>query len=174
MTETIDLKKYLRDIPDFPKPGILFKDITTLLIDSVAFNAALDQMEAYIKPLQPDVISGIESRGFIFGAPLADRLHLPFVPIRKKGKLPADTLCVTYDLEYGSDTIEVHRDAVKKGDRYVIVDDLLATGGTAAAAAELIESGGGIVENLLFLVELADLAGRDRLKEHSIHSLLIF
>ncbi len=159
----MDLKAAIRDIPDFPKPGIVFKDITTLLKDPAAFRAALDAFTASARKLGVDAVCGIESRGFIFGAPLADRLGLPFVPVRKKGKLPAGTYRVTYDLEYGTDSIEIHRDALAPGARALLVDDLLATGGTAAAACDLIRKAGGKVAAAFFVVELEFLAGRKKL-----------
>lgn len=170
----MDLNLLIRDVPDFPKPGIVFKDITPLLGDAAGFKAALNQLAARLEGIEFDALAGIESRGFIFAAPLAERLNLPFVPIRKKGKLPADTLKITYDLEYGTDTIEVHRDAVTPGRRFIIVDDLLATGGTAAAAARLLEDGGGKVAACLFLVELSFLDGRKRLGDMRVESELIY
>ncbi len=161
--ELESLRALVRDVPDFPRPGIVFKDITPLLGDPAAFKATLAGLEALARKLTPDRIVGIESRGFIFGAALADRLGLGFSPIRKLGKLPYKTDRVQYDLEYGSGTLEAHVDAVKKGERVLVVDDLLATGGTAWAAAQLVERQGGVVVGYLFAIELAFLRGRKRL-----------
>lgn len=166
------LKKYIRDIPDFPKKGILFKDITTLLKDAEAFKKALDILYIRYKDKKIDKVVAIESRGFIFGGALADRLGAGFVPVRKKGKLPAETISVTYQLEYGSDTVEVHRDAIKRGERILLIDDLLATGGTASGAAELIEKMGGEIVEIAFLIELEFLRGRDKLKDYEVFSIL--
>lgn len=168
----MDLAKIIRDVPDFPKPGILFKDITTLLKDPAAFRETLDRFEAEARKLRIDAVAGIESRGFLFGAPLADRLRLPFVPVRKKGKLPAETVGMTYALEYGTDTIEIHKDALGGGSRILVVDDLLATGGTARAAADLIVKGGSAVAGLFFMIELDFLKGRDKLAPHPVVSLV--
>ncbi len=151
----IDLKTYIRDVPDFPLPGVLFRDITPLLRTPGAFNAALDAMTAYVESRSVDAIVGIESRGFLFGAPIAERLALPFVPVRKPGKLPAAHMSVEYSLEYGNSQLDIHADALARGDRAIIVDDLLATGGSAHAAAKLIELLGGVVDSALFLIELA-------------------
>jgi adenine phosphoribosyltransferase len=168
----IDLKPYIRDVPDFPSPGILFRDITPLLQSPGAFNAALDEMTGYIESRAVDVVVGIESRGFVFGAPIAQRLALPFVPVRKPGKLPAARMSVEYSLEYGNGQLDIHADALARGDRAVIVDDLLATGGTAHAAAKLIELLGGVVDSALFLIELAPLGGRGRLAGYDVHVLV--
>ena len=170
----MDLKKFIRDVPDFPKPGILFKDITTLLKSPPAFEKTIDEMVENIKKLDIDVsaIAGIESRGFIFGSVIAYKMSLPFILIRKKGKLPAETYSETYELEYGNDTIEIHKDSISKDDNFVIVDDLLATGGTASAATSLIEKNGGNVALLLFLIELDELKGRQKLKNKNIKSLI--
>ncbi len=168
----LDIKPYIRDIPDFPQPGILFRDITPLLRDPAAFNAALDQMAGYVRSRSADAIVGIESRGFLFGAPLAQRLALPFVPVRKPGKLPAAHMSVEYSLEYGNSQLDIHADALARGERAIIVDDLLATGGSAHAAAKLIELLGATVDSALFLLELAPLGGRDELAAYHVHSLV--
>lgn len=169
------LKALIRDVPDFPKPGILFRDITTLLKDGRRFQDAIDDMVALVKTLGPvDLVVGIESRGFVLGTPLALRLGTGFVPVRKKGKLPAKTYQVTYDLEYGTDTLEIHRDAVAPGQRVLIADDLLATGGTAAAACRLVEQAGGIVGGIVCLIELNDLRGRDRLKPYEVRAAISY
>ncbi len=170
----MDLKDKIRDVPDFPKPGIIFKDITPLLQDPAYFRYTLDQMVSQIDGKPVDVVVGIESRGFIFGAPIADRLGAGFVLVRKMGKLPAATISADYDLEYGTNTIEMHQDAIKPGQRVLIVDDLLATGGTVGATASLVERLGGKVAGLLFLIELDFLNGRDRLKDYDVHALLKF
>ncbi len=166
------LKRFIREVPDFPKKGILFYDITTLLKEKVGMAKLIDALSEYYLDQQVDVVAGIEARGFIFGPALAYRLNAGFVPIRKPGKLPAATARWTYDLEYGNDTLEIHRDAVQPGQRVVIVDDLLATGGTAQATVKLIESLGGQVTSLAFVVELDFLKGRERLKGYDVLSLL--
>ena len=169
------LKALIRDVPDFPKPGILFRDITTLLKDGRRFQEAIDTMVALVDTLGPvDLVIGIESRGFVLGTPLALRLGSGFVPVRKKGKLPAKTYRVTYDLEYGTDTLEMHQDAVTAGARVLIADDLLATGGTAAATARLVEQAGGIVAGMVFLIELSDLHGRERLKPYEVRAAITY
>jgi len=164
----------IRDIPDFPKSGILFKDITPVLSDAAAFQEVMDRFVAQAQGLSPDLIVGVESRGFLFGAPLALALGVGFVPIRKVGKLPAETIQEEYALEYGTAAVEVHRDAVRPGQRVLIVDDLLATGGTAAAAAKLVEKLGGKVAGFSFLIELEFLAGRQALSGYDVHSLLTY
>ena len=168
----IDLAAHIRDIPDFPKPGILFKDITTLLKDGDAFAAAIDGLLAKIGKRPIDAVVGMESRGFIFAAPIAYKLGVGFVPVRKLGKLPAQTIRATYDLEYGSDSLEMHRDAIEKGQKVLIVDDLLATGGTARATAELVKRLGGEVHALAFLIELVALKGREKLAGYDIATLI--
>jgi adenine phosphoribosyltransferase len=168
----IDLKQHIRDIPDFPQPGVLFRDITPLLRDPDAFRAALDAMAAFAVPRDATAIVGIESRGFLFGAPLAARLALPFVPVRKPGKLPADRMSVEYSLEYGDSRLDIHADALNRGDRAIVVDDLLATGGSAHAAAKLVELLGATVDSMIFLIELAPLGGRDRLAGYDVHALI--
>lgn len=167
-----DFQRLIRDIPDFPKQGILFKDITPLLRDAKALHGALEALEAHHRADRIAAIAAVESRGFIFGAALAIRLGAGFIPIRKPGKLPHDKLSETYALEYGTDTIEIHRDAIGRGDRILIIDDLLATGGTARAAASLVRKLGGDVVGATFLVELAFLGGRARLEGIPVFSLV--
>jgi len=157
------LKSKIRHVPDFPKPGILFYDITTLLRDPVGLTQSVEGLAEPFKDHQIDLVAGIESRGFILGAAVADRLHTGFVPVRKPGKLPSTTIRESYDLEYGSDSLEIHSDAIEKDQRILIVDDLLATGGTAAAALSLLRKAGGNVVGLAFLLELEFLKGRKRL-----------
>lgn len=166
------LKQRIRHVPDFPKPGILFYDITTLLQDPEGLQMAIDQMAAPYLDKNIDVVVGIESRGFIFGTAVADRLKAGFVPVRKPGKLPATTQKASYSLEYGTDSLEIHDDAVSQGQRVLIVDDLLATGGTAAATAGLVRGLGANLVGLQFLIELAGLRGRDRLKNEHVASVL--
>lgn len=166
------LKSRIRHIPDFPKAGILFYDITTLLQDPSGLKLAIDSLVQPFAGAGIDLVVGVESRGFIFGAAVADRLGAGFSPVRKPGKLPSTTVRTSYELEYGSDTLEIHDDAVKKGQRVLIVDDLLATGGTAKATAELVQRLGGDVHALAFLIELVGLKGRDRLTGHTLHSVL--
>jgi adenine phosphoribosyltransferase len=166
------LKKSIRDIPDFPKKGIIFKDITTLLKDKVRFREAVDAIAAEYKEKKVDFVLSIEARGFIFGAAVAYKLGAGLVPVRKKGKLPFKTHSVTYDLEYGKDTLEIHQDAFKKGDRILIVDDLLATGGTTAAVIDLVEKMGGEIAGLAFVIELLPLKGREKLKGYPVLSLV--
>jgi adenine phosphoribosyltransferase len=168
----IDLKKMIREVPDYPKPGILFYDLTTLLKDKVGFAGLLDLMYKHCKDQKVDLVAGIEARGFIFAPAMAYRLKAGFIPIRKPRKLPAKTASVSYALEYGTDTLELHEDAVQRGQRVLLCDDLLATGGTAAAAVELIRSLGGIVTGANFAVELNFLKGRDRLPGLDVFSLL--
>lgn len=160
----MDLRHIIRDVPDFPKPGILFKDITPVMENPAAFRAALDGMEGLLGEVEFDALCAIESRGFIFGAPMGLDLDKRLVLMRKAGKLPAETRAVTYDLEYGQATLEMHVDSLKQGDRVIIVDDLLATGGTAVAAAQLVADAGGIVAGFLFMVELEFLTGRAKLE----------
>lgn len=164
--------RYIRAIPNFPEPGILFRDITPLLAEPSAFAHALDWLTAQCDGA--DAVVGIESRGFILGAPIAQRLNRPFVPIRKAGKLPADTIARSYDLEYGSATIEMHSDALSSGARVAVVDDLLATGGTAEASLQLLIQAGADVAAVAFLIELEALNGRDRLLPHDIVSMLVY
>ncbi|HZS42359.1 MAG TPA: adenine phosphoribosyltransferase [Polyangia bacterium] len=165
------LMKHIRDVPDFPKPGILFKDVTPLLGHGPAFRLCIDLLVERVQNAKPDLIIGIESRGFIFGAALADRLSVGFAPVRKPGKLPFRATRETYTLEYGTDALEMHEDAVD-GRRCLIVDDLLATGGTASATARLVERLGGRVEGFAFVIELDFLSGRARLGERTAHALI--
>jgi adenine phosphoribosyltransferase len=169
-----ELKAKIRHVPDFPKPGILFYDITTLLQDKEGFHAAIDSLALPFKDERIDIVVGVESRGFIFGAAVADRLGAGFSPVRKPGKLPSTTMNVTYDLEYGTDTLEIHHDAVARGQRVLIVDDLLATGGTAKATCELIRRLGGDVRALAFLIELSFLPGREKLAGERLHVSLTY
>ncbi len=163
MSKSIDLKKHIRSIPDFPKPGILFYDISTLLAHAKAWHATIERMADMLRPYKPDVLAGIESRGFLLAAPLALALGTGFVMMRKQGKLPGTTVRHTYALEYGTDTIEIQNDAIRKGARVVLVDDLLATGGTLAAAVKLLEQVGGVVPAAACVIELTFLEGRKRL-----------
>lgn len=167
-----DLKKYIREVPDFPKPGINFYDITTLLQDARGLRETVDRFCWCFLDHQVDKVVGMESRGFLFAPVLACSLNAGFVPVRKPGKLPSNKVSHSYDLEYGSDTLEMHEDAVLPGENVLIVDDLLATGGTAAATVQLVESVGGVVAGLGFVIELAFLEGRDKLGEHSVVSLI--
>jgi adenine phosphoribosyltransferase len=167
-----NLKSKIRHVPDFPKAGILFYDITTLLQDPAGFRLAIDSLTLPFIDKGIDVVVGIESRGFIFGSAVADRLGAGFSPVRKPGKLPSTTMRASYDLEYGSDSLEIHDDAVTKGQRVLIVDDLLATGGTAKAASDLVTRLGGDVHALAFLIELVGLNGRDKLAGQTLHSVL--
>jgi len=166
------LKSRIRHVPDFPKPGILFYDVTTLLRDPQGFKLSIDSLTAPFEGQGIDIVVGIESRGFILGAAVADRIRAGFVPVRKLGKLPAQTIRATYDLEYGTDSLEMHRDAIEPGQRVLIVDDLLATGGTARATAGLVSELGGNIHALAFLIELVALNGRDKLQGHNLHVVL--
>ena len=168
------LEEYVRSIPDFPEPGIIFRDITTILQDADGLQLAIDTMQDCLKDVDVDVIVGTESRGFIFGVPIAYNLHKPFVPVRKKGKLPCETVSKSYDLEYGSATIEMHKDSIKPGQKVALVDDLIATGGTIEAAIQLIGELGGEVVKVVFLMELAGLKGRERLKGYDVASVLCY
>ncbi|MBQ3001875.1 MAG: adenine phosphoribosyltransferase [Bacilli bacterium] len=167
-----DFSKYIADVPNFPIEGILFKDITPLLADGEAFKQAINVISDFAKSLGADVIAGPESRGFIFGCPVATSLEVGFVPIRKPNKLPRETVSATYDLEYGHNTLCMHKDAIKKGQKVVLVDDLLATGGTIKAATSLIESLGGEVVGIAFLIELEELKGREALASYNVFSIL--
>jgi adenine phosphoribosyltransferase len=171
---TFDLATLIRPIPDFPKPGILFRDITPLLANPQGLNAVTDQFAIACDTLAPDLILGIESRGFIFGTPLAARLGVGFVPARKPGKLPAATYSAEYELEYGTDRLEIHQDAIASGQRVLIIDDLIATGGTAAAVAQLVATAGGILVGFGFVIELTGLGGRAKLPDVPIVSLLSY
>ncbi|MDR3611389.1 MAG: adenine phosphoribosyltransferase [Ignavibacteriaceae bacterium] len=168
----MDLKQFIRDVPDFPKKGIVFKDITTLLKNPDALKLTLNILYDKVKDMKIDKVVGIEARGFIFGAMLAEKLNAGFVPARKPGKLPAAVTKQSYELEYGTDTIEIHKDAISKGDRVLLHDDLLATGGTAKAACELIEKLGGNLVQTLFIIELDFLNGREKLKNYKVDSLI--
>ena len=170
----MDLKALIRDIPDFPQPGNLFRDITPLLGNPEGLETVLAWLEADVGERNVGAIVGIESRGFLFGSPLANRLGLPFVPVRKPGKLPAARMSVEYSLEYGQRRLDIHEDAVSPGTRAYIVDDLLATGGTALAAAKLVEMIGGVVAGMGFVIELQDLDGRTRLEGYPVTSLVVY
>ena len=170
----VDLGALIRDVPDFPKQGILFKDITTLLKDGPAFHQAIDLLSERLGPYPADLVVGMESRGFIFAAPIAYLLGVGFVPVRKLGKLPGQVISTEYDLEYGTNTLELHSDAISPGDPVLIVDDLLATGGTVSATIELVERLQGKVVAVAFLVELRALAGRERLGDYEVISLIQF
>ncbi len=166
------LKDYVVTVPDFPEKGVMFRDVTSVLEDAEGLHLAIDEMQKCLEGLDFDVIAGVESRGFIFGMPIAYNLKKPFVPVRKAGKLPRETVSRTYDLEYGQATIEMHTDSIKPGQRVVIVDDLIATGGTVAAAAKLVEALGGEVVRILFLMELEGLEGRKRLSNYDVASVI--
>ncbi len=168
------LEEYVRSIPDFPEPGIIFRDITTILQDPDGLHLAIQSMQDKLKYTEFDVVVGTESRGFIFGVPIAYNLHKAFVPVRKKGKLPCETVSMEYDLEYGSAVIEMHKDSIKPGQKVVLVDDLVATGGTIEAAIKLVEELGGEVVKVVFLMELAGLKGRERLKGYEVESVLCY
>ena len=166
------LEEYIRSIPDFPEPGIIFRDVTSVLQDPDGLQLAIDSMQKCMEGLDVDVIVGLESRGFLFGAPIAYNLHKPFVLVRKKGKLPCETISRSYDLEYGSAEIEIHKDAVKPGQKVVLVDDLIATGGTVEAAARLVEDLGGEIVKIVFLMELEGLKGREKLQKYDVASVV--
>ena len=167
-----NLKALIREVPDFPKPGILFYDITTLLKDPVGLHGSVDSLAEHYLGQVIDRVVGIEARGFIFAPMVAYRLNAGFVPVRKPKKLPAETARVEYSLEYGKDSLEIHRDAITKGQRVLVIDDLLATGGTAAAVAELVESLGGVVAGMGFLIELEFLKGKEKISKYDLHSVL--
>lgn len=168
------LSKYIRNIPDFPKKGIIFRDVTTLIKHKKAFRQSVDAMAQCVKGEKIDIVVGVEARGFIFGGALAYKLGVGFVPVRKKGKLPHKTYRISYDLEYGTDTLEIHQDAIKKNMRVLIVDDLLATGGTVGAVVTLLKRLKARIVSILFLIELVDLKGREKLKGFPLHSLIEF
>ena len=168
------LEEYVRSIPDFPEPGIIFRDITTILQDPDGLHLAIQSMQDKLKDTEFDVVVGTESRGFIFGVPIAYNLHKAFVPVRKKGKLPCETVSMEYDLEYGSAVIEMHKDSIKPGQKVVLVDDLVAKGGTIEAEIKLVEELGGEVVKVVFLMELAGLKGRERLKGYEVESVLCY
>ena len=167
-----DLKDYICSIPDFPEPGVLFRDITSLIQDADGFRLAIQELEALLQDVEFDVLAGAESRGFIFAAPLAYQMHKPLVLVRKAGKLPRETVSETYDLEYGTATVEMHTDALKSGSRVVLIDDLIATGGTLKAACSLVEKLGGSVERIIALMELTPLGGREALKNYDVASVI--
>lgn len=168
------VEDYVRSIPDFPEKGIIFRDVTSVLQDAEGLQLAVDEMAKLLEGVDCDVIAGTESRGFIFGMPLAYLLKKPFVLVRKAGKLPCETISKTYDLEYGTATIEMHKDAVKQGQKVVLVDDLMATGGTMKAAAQLVEELGGEVVKMVFLMELAGLNGRKVLENYNVDSVVVY
>jgi adenine phosphoribosyltransferase len=168
----MDLKKYIRNIPDFPKRGILFRDITTLLKDKKAFRCTVNELSKKYKNKKIDVVVAVEARGFILGGAIAEKLGAGFVPVRKAGKLPWKTNSVTYELEYGTDTLEIHHDAIKPKEKVLIVDDLLATGGTVRAVTGLVKQLQGQVVGIAFLIELTDLKGRDKLRDYPLYSLI--
>ena len=168
------IEEYVRSIPDFPQEGIIFSDITSVLQDADGLQLAIDSMIKLLDGVDFDVVAGTESRGFIFGVPIAYEMHKPFVPVRKKGKLPCETISQSYDLEYGQATIEMHKDSIKPGQKVVLVDDLIATGGTIEAAIKLVEQLGGEVVKVIFLMELAGLKGRERLKGYDVASVITY
>lgn len=166
------LEEYVRSIPDFPEPGIIFRDVTSILQDADGLHMAVDSLIDMVKDLDYDLVIGPESRGFIFGVPVAYAQHKGFVPVRKKGKLPCETISRTYDLEYGTATVEMHKDSIKPGQKVVIVDDLIATGGTIEASIAMVEALGGQVVKVIFLMELAGLKGRERLAGYDVASVI--
>ena len=168
------VEDYVRSIPDFPEEGIIFRDVTSVLQDADGLALAIDELKKRLENVECDVIAGTESRGFIFGMPLAYLLHKPFILVRKSGKLPCETVSKTYDLEYGTATIEIHKDAIQPGQKVVLIDDLIATGGTIKAAAELVEELGGEVVKILFLMELAGLEGRKVLEGYDVDSVVVY
>ncbi len=174
MVAAVDLKALIREIPDFPKPGISFKDITTVLKDGAAFRETVKQMAAPFRDRGVQAVVGVESRGFILGAPIAYELGCGFILVRKPGKLPAETISMTYQLEYGSDTLEIHKDAIQPGQKVLLVDDLLATGGTISAAAELVRRLSGEIVGFSFFIELAFLQGRKKLEGYEVHCLVTY
>ena len=168
------IEEYVRSIPDFPEPGIIFRDVTSILQDPDGLKLSIDLIQEKLEGLDFDVIAGTESRGFIFGVPVAYNLHKAFVPVRKKGKLPCETVSMDYDLEYGTATIEMHKDSIRPGQRVVLIDDLIATGGTIEAAIKLIEQLGGEVVKVVFLMELAGLKGREKLAGYDVDSVICY
>ena len=168
------IEEYVRSIPDFPEPGIIFRDVTSILQDPDGLKLSIDLIQEKLEGLDFDVIAGTESRGFIFGVPVASNLHKAFVPVRKKGKLPCETVSMDYDLEYGTATIEMHKDSIRPGQRVVLIDDLIATGGTIEAAIKLIEQLGGVVVKVVFLMELAGLKGREKLSGYDVDSVICY
>ena len=170
----MDLKKYITDIEDFPIKGVTFRDVTPLLKDKDAYRTCIDELIAYGQQVKADVVIGPEARGFLFGCPVAYGLGMGFVPIRKPGKLPRETVEISYSLEYGKNTLQMHRDAIEKGQRVLIIDDLLATGGTVEATAKIVEELGGVVVGIAFAIELKDLNGRALLKDYDVYSLMTY
>ena len=168
------LEDYVRSIPDFPEEGVIFRDVTSVLQDADGLRLSIDAMQELVEEVECDVICGTESRGFIFGMPIAYNLHKAFVPIRKKGKLPCETISESYDLEYGSAEVEIHKDAIKPGQKVVLVDDLIATGGTIEACAKMIERLGAEVTRIVFLMELAGLKGREKLEKYDVKSVICY
>lgn len=168
------LEEYVKSIPDFPEKGIIFRDVTSVLQDADGLHMAIDQMQKKLEGIDFDIVLGPESRGFIFGVPIAYNMHKAFVPVRKKGKLPRATISQTYDLEYGTATIEIHKDAIQPGQKVVIIDDLIATGGTTEAIIKMVEELGGEVVRCVFLMELAGLKGREKLNGYDIDSAIIY
>lgn len=166
------IEEYVRSIPDFPEKGIVFRDVTSVLQDADGLHLAIDSMQAMLNDVEYDLLLGPESRGFIFGVPIAYNMHKPFIPVRKKGKLPCETISTEYALEYGTATIEMHKDAIKEGQKVVIIDDLMATGGTIEAIIKLVEKLGGIVVKAVFLIELEGLNGRDKLEGYDVDSVI--
>ena len=168
------IEEYVRSIPDFPEPGIIFRDVTSILQDADGLKLSIDLIQEKLEGLDFDVVAGTESRGFIFGVPVAYNLHKPFVPVRKKGKLPCETVSKEYELEYGTATIEMHKDSIQPGQKVVLIDDLIATGGTIEAAAKLVEELGGEVVKIVFLMELAGLKGREKLAGYDVESVICY
>lgn len=168
------IEEYVTSIPDFPEQGIIFRDVTSILQDAEGLHLAVDLMQKKLDGIEFDAIVGPESRGFIFGVPLAYNLNKPFIPVRKKGKLPRETVSIEYELEYGTASIEMHRDSIKEGEKVVIIDDLMATGGTTEAIIKLVEGLGGQVVKIVFLMELAGLHGRERMKNYDMDSVIIY
>ncbi len=166
------IEDYVRTIPDFPEPGVMFRDITSILQDADGLKLAIDLIQDKLKDTDFDLIVGAESRGFIFGMPVAYNMHRPFVPVRKKGKLPGETISQEYELEYGTAEVEIHKDAISPGQKVVVIDDLIATGGTIEAAIRLVEQLGGKVVKVVFLMELAGLKGRERLSDYDVESVI--
>lgn len=174
MSKRIDLRSYIREFPDWPKEGILFRDITPILLHPKVFTAAVDALCIDFNAGEVDFVAAVEARGFLFGATVAERLGVGFVPIRKKGKLPGKTVSITYDLEYGTDTLQIHKDAIEHGSKVLMVDDLLGTGGTMHSACRLVEKIGGIVTGITFLIELSYLHGRERLSDYKVRSVISY
>lgn len=168
------LKDYVLSIPDFPEPGVIFRDVTSILQDADGLRLSIDELQKLLNGVDFDVIAGTESRGFIFGVPIAYNLHKPFVPIRKEGKLPRETISRNYQLEYGTATLEMHKDAIQPGQKVVLVDDLIATGGTIEACARMVEERGAEVVKIIFLMELAGLKGREKLKDYDVASVICY